>query len=184
MRDFQLKQKFIIAGLTILLLADGALFYFNSQLSSPQENRQQLLSAQTRQLALVRADVRRGAEIRAKIPQTLKEFDQFEATLLPASSGYSVLTQEMDEFARASHLIVDHRSFHPKEEKERNLTELTVESSVTGDYNGIVTFLNRLQRSKNVYIVDTLAVDSEVSGQGPVGALRVTLHMRTYLRKA
>jgi Tfp pilus assembly protein PilO len=79
---------------------------------------------------------------------------------------------------------VDNVKFHEKEVTGRNLTELTLESSVTGDYNGIVRFLNDLQRSKHVYIVDGLDVDSQTSGQGPVGALRINLHMRTYFRKA
>ena len=189
MRDFQLKKRLIIAGLAILLLADATLFYFNSKLLAPQENRQQVLAAQTRQLALVKADIERASRIRATIPDALKQFDQFEASLLSASKGYSVISQEMQDYAHDTHLIVDDMKFREKEisQKElsqRNLTELTIDSSVTGDYNGIVGFLNHLQRSKNVYIVDSLALDSETSGQGPVGSLRVTLHVRTYFRKA
>lgn len=184
MRDFQVKKKIIIIGLALLFLADGTLLYLNSKMSAPQQNRQQFLAAQTRQLALVRADVKRASEIRAKIPQVLKDFDQFEATLLPASKGYSVMAQELDDYAHDTHLIVEDVKFHEKDVSGRNLTELTVESAVSGDYNGIVGFLNRLQRSKNVYIVDSLEVDSQSSGTGPAGALRVSLHMRTYFRKA
>jgi hypothetical protein len=60
---------------------------------------------------------------------------------------------------------------------------LFMDASVSGDYNGIVNFLNRLQRSKNVYIVDSLAVDTAESGRGPNG-LKISLHLRTYFRKA
>jgi|SRR5271169_1966599 len=184
MSEFQTKKQVIIAGLAILLLADLALVYFNSRLSSPENNRQQILATQSRQLALVKADVERASKIRGTIPDVLKKFDDFEATLLPASKGYSVISQEMDEYAKDTHLIVDDVKLRQKEIAGRNLTELIVDASVAGDYNGIVNFLNRLQRSKNVYIVDSLAVDTEESGRGPAGALRVTLHMRTYFRKA
>jgi len=184
MREFQIKKQFILAGLAILLLADVALVYFSSRLASPQENQQQSLSARTRELALVKADVQRATEIRRKIPDVLKGFDKFESTLLPASKVYSVISQEMDQYAHDSRLIVEDVKYHEKDVKDRGLTELTLESSVTGDYNGIVLFLNRLQRSKNNYIVDSLNVESEVSGQGPVGVLRVNLHLRTYFRKA
>jgi Tfp pilus assembly protein PilO len=184
MRDFQLKKQLIIAGLAILLLADAAFIYFNSKLASPQENQQQFLAAQSRQLALVRADVQRASEIRGKIPEVLKGFDKFESTLLPASKGYSVILEEMDQYAHDSHLIVEDVKYHEKDVKDRGLTELAVESSVTGDYTGIVNFLNHLQRSKNNYIVDSLSVESQGSGQGPAGVLRVSLHMRTYFRKA
>jgi Tfp pilus assembly protein PilO len=185
MRDFQLRKKFIIACLTILVLADVALLFFNSRMSMPQQDRQQSLALLNRQLALVKADVDRASEIREKRPAILGKFDDFESTMLPASKGYSVISQEMDQYARDTHLLVDGVKFHPKEVEGRNLTEITLESRVTGDYHGIVRFLNHLQRSKNVYIVDGLSVDTENPAQGgPAGNLRVTLHMRTFFRKA
>ncbi len=184
MNDFQKKKRLIVAALALLLLADVALLYFNSRLSSPTNDRQQMLASQTRQLALVKADVERATKIRATIPQILKNFDQFEGTLLPASKGYSVILQELDDYARETHLLVDETTYHEKEVAGRNLTELFLDASVSGDYNGIVNFLNRLQRSKNVYIVDSLAVDTSESGHGPGAGLRVSLHLRTYFRKA
>ena len=184
MPAFQLKKQFIIGTLAILLLADVALAYFTSRLAFPRENQQQFLAAQTQHMALVKADVQRASEIRAKIPDELKGFDKFEATLLPASKGYSVISQEMDQYAHDTHLIVENTKYHEKELKDRGLIELTVDSAVTGDYHGIVNFLNHLQRSKNNYIVDSLDVESQLSRQGPAGALRVNLRMRTYFRKA
>ena len=184
MRDFHVKKQLIITGLALLLLADSTFFYFNAKLSNPQQNRQQVLAMQTRQLALVKADVKRASDIRGRIPQVLKEFDQFEATLLPASKGYSSILQEMDEYARDTHLIVEDVRYHEKDATGRNLSELTLDASVSGDYNGIVSFLNHLQRSKNVYIVDSLAVDTATSGQTPAGTLKVNLHLRTFFRKA
>jgi Tfp pilus assembly protein PilO len=182
--DFPTKRRLIIIGLVVLLAGDAALIYFNSRLSSPASARQQAISNASRQLALVKADIERATKIRATIPEVLKKFDQFEGTLLPASKGFSVLAQEMDDYARESHLIVENAQFHPKDVAGRNLTELTMEAEVTGDYNGIVTFLNRLQRSKNVYIVDSLAVDTTSNQGRPAGSLKVALHMRTYFRKA
>jgi Tfp pilus assembly protein PilO len=182
--DFTTKKRLIIIGLVALFLADVSFFYFNSKLSAPASVRQQALTNASRQLALVKADIERASKIRATIPDILKRFDQFETTLLPASKGYSVLSQELDDYAHDSHLIVENTQYHPKDVSGRNLTELTMEAEVTGDYNGIVTFLNRLQRSKNVYIVDSLAVDTASTEGRPTGTLRVTLHMRTYFRKA
>ena len=184
MRDFTMHKRLIIAGLAVLLLADGALAYLGMKLAVPREVREQTLKAQSRQVALVRADIERAKAIQKEMPDILKKFDDFEGTLLPASKGYSVLSQEMDEFAKESRVIVDDVKFHEKEVAGRNLSEVTIEATVNGDYNGIVYFLNHLQRSNNVYIVDELAVDLQNQTQGPAGALRVNLHMRTYFRKA
>jgi Tfp pilus assembly protein PilO len=184
MRDIQLTKRLIFAVLALLLAVDLALGYYNRKMSSARENPQQILAAQNRQLALLKADVKRASEIRQRIPDVLKKFDQFESSLPPATKGYSLLSQEMDEAAHESHLLIGDTKYRQKDLTDHNLVELEFESSVTGDYVGIVRFLNRLQRSKNVYIVDSLAVDSQTQGQGLPGTLRISLHLRTYFRKA
>jgi Tfp pilus assembly protein PilO len=184
MRDFALQRKLIIGGLALLLLADGAFAYFIVRLSGSRDQRQQALTMQARQVALVRADVKRATDIRQKTPEILKNLDDFENSLLPINKGYSVVTQETDQYAKESHVILDDVKFHEKEVAgQHNLTELTIEVAISGDYNGVVQFLNCLQRSKSVYIVDGLEVGTQ-NGQGPVGALRINLHLRTYFRKA
>jgi hypothetical protein len=184
MRDFGLQKRIIFAGLAILLAADAVLAYYNYKMAAAHESPRQVFFAQRRQLELLRADVKRAGEIRARIPEVLKSFDQFETTLPPAGKGYSVISQEMGDIARETHLLIEDTKFHEKELAGRNLNELTLEATVGGDYTGIVRFLNRLQRSKNVYIVDSLEVDSQNPGQGTPGALKVNLHIRTYFRKA
>jgi hypothetical protein len=184
MRNFAAQKKLIIGGLIALLLADGALAYFSMKTSVPRDMREQSLTAQTREVALIKADIERAKKIQQAMPETLKKFEEFEGTLLPAAKGYSVISQEMDEYAKDARVIVEDVKFHEKEVAGRSLSEVVVESTVSGDYNGIVIYLNRLQRSKNVYIVDELAVDSQNQSQGPPGTLRVNLHLRTYFRKA
>jgi hypothetical protein len=184
MRDFTLQRKLIIGGLAVLLLADGALAYLSMKMAVPRNVREKTIATQNREAALIRGDIERARSIQREMPEVLKQFDEFEGTLLPSSKGYSVLSQEMAEYAKASHVMVEDVKFKEKDVEKRNLSEVIIESTVSGDYNGIVVFLNHLQRSKNVYIVDDLAVDSQNQQQGPPGSLRVNLHVRTYFRKA
>jgi hypothetical protein len=70
----------------------------------------------------------------------------------------------------------------------RDLQEIELDATVSGDYANIVRFLNALQRSKNTYIVDSLGLESDTTTQGtaavtPTG-LKVNLHLRTFFRKA
>ena len=183
MLDTQRKRYLITAAVAVLLLLDATLVYFNLKMSSPKSSPQQLLAVQNRQLALVKADIKRARDIKENIPKVLKAFDQYEASLPVASKGYSIISQEMDAYAKENHLAVDDTKFHEKELSERHLTELTMECSVSGDYNGIVHFLNQLQRSQNSFIIDALDADSQNPGQAPAGTLRVSLHLRTYFRK-
>jgi Tfp pilus assembly protein PilO len=180
----RLKKNLMIGGLAVLLLADAGFAYLSSRMSSSSQNPRQELIAQNHQLQLMKLDVKRAIEIRAKIPEVLKEFDDFEAALPTSAKGYSTIDQELTQFARDTHLQVDEKKFKEKELAGRGLTEIEIEETVTGDYTGIVTFLNRLQRSRNTYVIDGLQVDSQNNGQMAPGTLKIELKLLTYFRKA
>jgi Tfp pilus assembly protein PilO len=184
MGNFLVKKRIVLTLLGVLLVVDGALAYVNLKMSSARETPQQVLATQTRELKLLKADVERATAIQKNIPQVLKQFDDFESNLPPASKGYSAISQELNDFAADTHLLIGDLKYQPKELKERNLDEVEIEATVAGDYNGIVRFINRLQRSKNVYIVDALQLESDTTGQGPANLLRINLRVRTYFRKA
>jgi|SRR5580692_4096100 hypothetical protein len=187
MGDFKLKKRLILAGLALLLAMDAALAYHNARLAVKEENPDGRLKAESRQVALVKADVERATKIKARLPEVQKYFDQFETTLPPVGKGYSMVSQELGEIAREMHVQVQDLKFRQKEVPGRNVDEIEVEALLDGDYAGIVRFLNRLQRSKNTYVVDSLGLDS-AAGTGtvnaaPPGTVKVSLHLRSYFRK-
>jgi vancomycin permeability regulator SanA len=185
MQDSRLQRRLIIGALAILVLADVALLIITARMSDARQNPDASVAVQSRQVALVRSDVKRASEIQKKIPTYLNRLDDFESSLAPAANGYSSVSQELGDVARKNRLLIDDQKFHQEEVPGRNLTELEIETSVTGDYAGIVRFLNSLQRSKNVYIVNSLQVETQNSTQGQnlSGTLRVNLKMRTCFRK-
>jgi Type II secretion system (T2SS), protein M subtype b len=188
MNDFTFKKRFILTVLTVLLVMDGALAYHNSRLAVKDENPDAKLKAESRQVALVRADIERANKIKAHLPEVQKYFDQFETTLPPAGKGYSMVSQELGDIAHETHVQVQDVKFRQKELSGRNVDEIEVEALLDGDYAGIVRFLNRLQRSKNTYVVDSLGLDSATgagaANQAPPGTVKVSLHLRSYFRKA
>jgi len=188
MGEFKLKKRLILTGLALLLVIDGALAYHNRRLAVRDENPDVKLKAESRQVALVKADVERANKIKTRLPETQMKIDQFETTLPPAGKGYSMVSQEVGEIARDTHVQVQDLKFREKEITGRNVNEIEIQAQLDGDYAGIVRFLNRLQRSKNTYVVDSLGLDSVTSGgagnQAPPGAVRVALHLRSYFRKS
>jgi hypothetical protein len=48
----------------------------------------------------------------------------------------------------------------------------------------VIQFLNGVQRSPNLYEVDALALATENANQGASGAIKVTVHLKTYFRTA
>jgi Tfp pilus assembly protein PilO len=116
------------------------------------------------------------------MPSTQQDCDKFEKSLLPSNTGYSAVTEELSEIARKTGLQFSSKNFHQKDVASRKLTEVELEASISGDYASVVKFLNGLQRSQNVYVVDGLALSSENQAQGPPNVLRLSLRMRTYFR--
>lgn len=187
MNDFKLKKRVILTGLALVLVLDGALAYHNARLAVRDENPDVKLKADARQVLLVKADVERANKIKARRPEDQKRFDQFETTLPPAGKGYSVVSQEVEEIARETHVQVEDLKFREKEIPGRSVNQIEIEALLDGDYAGIVRFLNRLQRSKNTYVVDSLGLDSAAGSgpvsQGPPGKVKVSLHLSSYFRK-
>jgi hypothetical protein len=187
MGNIQLQKRLIIAGLAILALVDGAFGYYSMKLAGSRQNPQEVLSAEKRQVELLRADVKRASEIQKKIPDYIKAFDKYEGDLPPASKGYSIIAEELSGVAKATHVLIEDQKLRQKDVPGRDLVEIEIEATISGDYPGIVRFLNSLQRSKNTYIVDSLGLETEASGQGtaPTAStgLKVTLHLRTFFRK-
>lgn len=184
MKDFLLKKRLIITALAVLLLADGALAYFNLKMSENSQSPDQVLAVQNRQLNLLKADVLRAAKIREKVPENLVTLNKFEASLPSESNGYSIVSQEIGDIARSTHLTIDGIKFGQKVLANRNLDQINIDITVNGDYNGIVRFLNALQRSKNAYIVETLELESQVATVSAPGTLRISVHLVTYFRTA
>lgn len=183
-RDFALQKRVIIGSLSLLVLADCGLAAFSWRQASAPRLPQQELERQTIQLKLLQGDINRAKAIQQSMPATQLDCDKFEKSLFPANTGYSAVLEELGRVARKAGLQISGVNFHRKELPTRGLSEVELEATIGGDYRSVVGFLNGLQRSANVYTVDSLALASESQLQGVAGAIRVTLHVRTFFRAA
>jgi len=181
-RDAKLQKRLVIGALALLVLADVALAAYSWQLSSAPHTPQQELALQNQQMEVLRADIKRGESIRQLTPAIQRDCDRFEQSLLPVSNGYSSVSAELDGIAKKAGAQIEGRSFKQKEIPKRNLQEVNIELLLNGEYTAVVRFLNGLQRSKNLYEVDGLALASDAQNQGANGPIRVTVHMQTYFR--
>ena len=182
-RDFKIKMRVIVLLLLLLVAADVALGVYSWNLASAQTAQQELLLL-TRNRDLLKKDIQRAQEIRGRIPAIQKDCDAFEHSLFAQSSGYSTVSADLSSIASKSGMRLDGNAFKPKSLPGTGLTELGIDAQVTGDYRGVVRFLNGLPRSKNLYEVDGLALASDTQNQGANGPIKVTVHMKTYFRVA
>lgn len=183
-RDFKLKQRLIVFALVFLVASAVALGVYSWNLASA-ETAQQELALLTRNRDLLKKDIQRAQEIRGRIPAIQKDCDAFEESLFPETTGYSTVSAELGALAGKSGLRLEGNAFKPKNVKGTELTELVIDAQVTGDYRGIVRFLNGLQRSSSYYAVQGLSARPAGQGRGTAkGTLQVTVHIKTYFRAA
>ena len=183
-RDFTFRKQAIIAGVVLLVLADVALAAYSWRLASAPHSPREQLSLEMKQHDLLKADIKRAQDIRDRIPAIQKNFDQIENSLFPASAGYSKVRSELGDIGRKSGIQLEDLAFRQSEIPSRGMTQVMVDATVVGDYRSVMLFLNGVQRSPNLYEVDALALATENANQGASGAIKVTVHLKTYFRTA
>jgi Tfp pilus assembly protein PilO len=179
--DFRRQKTIIVAGLVLLIGADAAMSVYSVAASSGQSPQQEL-AGQIAQLKLLQADVERARSIKKDTPAAKRDCDEFENSLPPAGTGYSLVSAELAEIGHKAGLQISSLGFRQHDIKGRGIAEVAVDATVAGDYKSVVRFLNGLQRSENYYAVDNLALNGESAGGAPSGILRVDVHMKAYLK--
>lgn len=179
-RDFTARKRAILGAVIFLVLADVALAVYTWRLSSAPRTPQQQLAVETKQHDLRKADIKRAKDIQASIPAIQKDCDKFEHSLFPARSGYSSVSSELDSIAKKAGIQLGDLTFKQTAIPERKLAEVVINATVNGDYKSVIQFLNGVQRSANIYEVESLTLASENANQGPANVIKVALHLKTY----
>jgi len=165
-------------GVIVLLVADLLLLGVDWNLNRAP----QVQSGDLRRLDMLaksyRADNARLERFRRELPADEKEWDAFFNTHFhPAGAGYSAISQDLGELSRTAGLRSDTLTFHQHNPDARGLMEVEIVTSVEGDYDSLIQFLNKLEHSENFYVLDSLALASSSAGK-----LRLNLQLRTYFR--
>jgi hypothetical protein len=118
------------------------------------------------------------------MPATQRDCERFERSMLPADSGYSAVTSEIGGLARKAGVKIVSLGYHRKESVEKPFTQVDLDGAIEGDYGSVVRFVNELQRSEGLYIVDDLSLAGSKSKEESGAKLRVNVRIRTFFRKA
>lgn len=183
-RDFTTRRRVILGFVIIVLLADAGLAAYSYELATAPRKSLKESEREGLQLKMLQADISRAQKIKNDMPNIQKDCEKFEKSLLAASSGSSSLSSELGSVARKSGVRLNDLTFKPTAIPERGLTEVAIDSTITGDYKSVIQFLNGLQRSANNYVVESLTLATDNSNQGPANVIKVGLHLKTYLRTA
>jgi type IV pilus assembly protein PilO len=182
--DFQRQKNLTLAVVAVLLFADAAMALYSFNTASSDRSKQEL-AAQTTEVKLLKADVERARAIQLAMPTTKVDCERFKDSLPSARTGYSLTTAELGELGHKSGLQIGSHDFHPTDLPARDMTEVSINATVTGNYKSIMRFLNGVQRSKNYYIVESLSLGTDAAAvPGAPGTVRVDLHLKSYFKGA
>ncbi len=178
-RDFSFKKRTILAGVSLLILADVALAGYSWHLANSPNTSPQQLTDETRKLKFFRADVEAAEKSAASFPKNVQECDKFEANLPQAVSASSTISADLSDISKKAGVQLTDIKFSDKQAEGRDIAQREMDANITGEYASVVRFLNGLQKSPNYYVVDSLDLATESSSPN---LIRVKVHMRTFFR--
>jgi Tfp pilus assembly protein PilO len=178
-RPIEDAKRLVRVALLVLLGADvillGVVWYSASEHPEAGQKRLERLTAENKRLG---ADVRRAEEIRTQLPAVQKDCEVFlHETLLGASGGYSTVVADLEKIAVDAGLPPGAVSFKQKPADKQGIIEVEVTAVVEGRYAALIKYVNGLERSKNLYLLDAMSLSS-----GHEEGARLNLMMRTYFR--
>src|ERR1700688_2108834 len=152
--------------LAFILLADVVLIGVQWKLNSSPHVQAGELTRLDMMAKQYRADNTRLERFKAELPSDEKQWDQFFTTHFhPAGAGYSAISEDLGELSRTAGLRSDAITFHQHNADTRGLVEIEITTSVEGDYDSLIQFLNKLEHSENFYVLDSLALASSTAGK-------------------
>lgn len=177
--SWRVVRRSVLIAVAALCLADVALgvFLWQGTKEGPAELRAQANRLQE-QAKLLQADVQRGDRIKVSLPQVGKDCDAFyRNAFLNQPGAYSEVESDLEAIARKANLRTTDLKFKQKDLKDHGVTEVSIDGSVEGEYPALVQFINGLERSKNMYLLDGLSLASVSTG-----GIRLKIDLRTYFR--
>ncbi len=111
-----------------------------------------------------------------RVAKTKDEIKDFYAKRIPAS--YSAIETRIDELQVGSSVRLS-RLQYTQGKPGGDLTEITMDAGITGDYPQIMRFVNALERDKTFFVIRAMELTSQQGGQ-----VSLRLRLSTWLRPA
>jgi hypothetical protein len=158
-----------MAGVSLVTL--GVLF---SPLVGSTATRQQELAQLTAQMQAKTRQIEPLRGLDKKIPLATQQISQFYKDRF--TSHDSDVAEVLENLAKETGVKLDSVKFKTEDPEAVGLRPMEIETSIKGDYQPIVKFINGLERSKVFFIVNSVGIAQQ---NGP---LQLQMKLETYQR--
>ena len=138
--------------------------------------RQEQLQQEQLRLAQLQAQTARLNGLPEKVEQSRLDADKFYKERIPAN--YSSILADLGGLAGKNNIRLT-RAGYTQTAAIEGLAELRIDANLSGDYPGIMHFINGLERDKTFYLINALTLTGQ---QG--GLVNLRLRLTTYLHAA
>ncbi len=169
----------IIIGVLVALNLAAFYFVIRPPGGSPQELRAQAVNL-TGELRQKRAVLDRTRVMVTKIQAGRQEGDRFLSQyFLPIGTAYSTVLAELIDLAKNAQMKPKESSYNLEPiEGSDTLDMMTISQNLEGKYPDLIHFVNELDKSQRLLIVESLQATPQTSG-----TLNITLKLQTYVRE-
>jgi len=157
----------VMAGVSVITL--GVLF---SPLVGSTATRQQELAQLSAQVQAKSRQIEPLRGLDKKIPLASQQIDQFYKDRF--TSHDSDVAEVLENLAKETGVKLDSVKFKTSDPDPVGLRPMEIETSIKGDYQPIVKFINGLERSKVFFILDSVGIAQQ---NGP---LQLQVKLETY----
>jgi len=173
------KRWVQVALVAVFALDAGLLIvHWRMNVAASQQQLQQTVLRLRGEVGALRSNLSRVADIRKGMPEITSQCDSFyNDELLGPSQGYAALVADLGDIARKAGLVTSGVRFDQKTTAEHGVTEVDATAIIEGNYEGLIRFINGLERSKNFYVLDSLQLASSTGGR-----VKLNIRLHTYFR--
>jgi len=169
----------LVIGVLVALNLVAAYFVFRPPGGSPEELRSEVRDL-TSQLRQKKAVLERTRVFVSKIQSGRQQGDQFlEHYFLPSGTAYSIVLSELIDLAKDAQMKPKESTWAPELiEGSDTLSTMTISLNLEGTYPQLIHFINALDKSPRLLIVESLQATPQSAGP-----LNVVLKLQTYVRE-
>jgi type IV pilus assembly protein PilO len=169
------RRKFTIAFAALGLVDVLAIAVLLSPVAGSQLARREQLGRLEKELLLKTRQVEPYVGFDEKIKAAHQQIDVFYKDRLPIRA--SAISESLGRVAAESGVKISHFGYKMSDPAPVGLTPVLIDASLSGNYLQLIRFVNSLERDQLFFIVDSVELGGEQSGE-----VRLQMKLETYLK--
>ena len=171
----EMRNRFMVGIVLLLTLSAAALaFLFTPWGRAPEEREAEYNKPRT-EWQQKRRDTQPLVGMPEKIQRANKDADALLKERIADQS--SEISNQIGKLAAADHVKLEHAQYETKDTDLPGVQQVLVSASLSADYLQLVKFINALERSKVLMILDSIKLNEQ---QG--GSVRVDMVIESYTK--